>query len=45
MQVGEIESRLPEPLLIVNILLKLKTNAQYCLSSPNQCLALQLAEA
>jgi hypothetical protein len=30
----EIEFRLPEPLPIENILLKLKTNAQYCLTSP-----------
>ncbi len=28
MQVGEIEFRLPEPLLIENILMKLRTNAQ-----------------
>ncbi len=38
------EFRLPGPLLIENILLKLITNAQQCLSSPNQCLALQLVE-
>jgi hypothetical protein len=36
--------RLPEPLLIENILMKLKAKVQYCLSSPNQCPALQLAE-
>lgn len=27
---------LPEPLLIENILMKVKTNAQYCLSSPDE---------
>jgi len=40
-----LEFRLPGPLLIENILLKLTTNAQQCLSSPNQCLALQFVEA
>jgi len=34
LQVGEIEFRLPEPLLIENILMKLITKAQQCLSSP-----------
>jgi hypothetical protein len=38
MQVGKF--RLPGPLLIENILMKLITNAQRCLSSPNQCQAL-----
>jgi hypothetical protein len=40
----EIEFRLPELLLIENILMKLRTKVQRCLSSPNQCLALQLAD-
>jgi hypothetical protein len=31
----EIEFRLPEPLLIKNIMMKLRTKAQRCLSSPN----------
>jgi hypothetical protein len=34
LQVGEIVFRLPEPLLIENILMNLNTNAQQCLSSP-----------
>jgi len=40
-----LEFRLPEPLLIENILMKLRIKVQRCLSSPNQSLALQLAEA
>jgi len=44
LQVGEIGFRPPEPLLIENILLKLNTNVQQCLSSPNHRLDLQFAE-
>jgi hypothetical protein len=43
-QVGKKHSVCLEPLLIENILLKLRTNDQRCLSSPNQSLALQLAD-
>jgi hypothetical protein len=35
LQVGEIEFRLPGPPLIGNILLKLKTKVEQCLSSQN----------
>jgi hypothetical protein len=34
LQVGEIEFRPPVPLLIENILMKLKTSVEQCLSSP-----------
>jgi hypothetical protein len=44
LQVGEIAFRPPGPLLIENILMKLRTKVQRCLSSQNQCLALQFAE-
>jgi len=38
----ELVFRLPEPLLIENILLKLRTNVQQRLSSPNHRLDLQI---
>ena len=40
----ELEFCPPGPLLIKNMMLKLRTNDQRCLSSPNRCLTLQLAD-
>jgi hypothetical protein len=45
MQVGEIEFRPPGPLLIENILMKLKLMLNIVCLAPNKCPALQLAEA
>jgi hypothetical protein len=45
LQVGEIEFRPPEPLLIENILMKLKLMLNNVCPARNQCLALQFAEA
>jgi hypothetical protein len=44
MQVGNQYSVCPQPLLIENIKLNLRTKVESCLSSPNHSLDLQLAD-